>query len=448
MKLTFHGGAGEVTGANYLLESEGEAILIDCGLMQGGHYAEKKNFESFPYDPKKIRAVFITHSHLDHIGRLPKLVKDGFTGPVYSTPPCRAFSQLLLADSEDILAREAARHKLAPLYNQTDIDKLMSLWQETEYHAEITAGPFRCRFYNAGHIMGSAFIVVEAEGKKVVFSGDLGSRPTYIIKPTEFIDSADYCVIESTYGNRLHSETRDVKDNLENIIEDTVKAGGVLLIPAFAMERTQQVLYDIHALIDQGRIPRLSVFLDSPLAISLGEAYVRYENYFNEDALRFLKGKHDLLEFHCLAKTRTTEESKKINAVPPPKIIIAGSGMSNGGRILHHERRYLSDPKSTLLLVGYQAKNTLGYQILNGAKTVNILGDEVPVNCRVLALTEYSAHADYLQLMEWLTPMRFGLKKVFVVQGEPEEAEPFAQRLRDELALAAHVPSAGESAVL
>lgn len=437
-----------VTGANYLLESNGEKILIDCGLHQGSRYAERQNFEPFPYSPKEIRGVFITHTHLDHIGRLPKLVRDGFRGVVYSTAPTRAFAKLLLDDSQSILLREAKRERKRPLYRKEDIERLMESWQNIPYHKEISLGAFKIKFYNAGHILGSSFIEVSAEGKKIIFSGDLGNSPAPLIKPIEYVHEADYCLVESTYGNRIHESRAMIRGELEDVIEDTVEAGGVLMIPAFAMERTQDLLFHINQLIEQGRIPKIPIFVDSPLAIKLSSAYEQFPQELNRETVKFLKSGNQLFGFPGLKKTLTTEESKAINDVKPPKIIIAGAGMSQGGRIIHHERRYLPDPKSTILFIGYQAKGSLGRRIFDGADTVKIFREEISVRCRKKAIGGYSAHADQTQLLQWLREMRLHLKKVFVVQGEKDQSLPLAQKITDELAVGAEVPSLGDEVML
>lgn len=448
MTLTFYGGVKEVTGANYLLESAGVKILVDCGMIQGGNYAERQNFEPFPYDPKGIKAVLVTHAHIDHTGRLPKLVKDGFRGEVLSTLPTREFAKHLLEDSVDILSREAKKHGREPFCEPETLGILANLWQGVGYGEEIAIGPFRIIFRNAGHILGSAFIEMEAEGKKIIFSGDLGNSPAPLIKPLEYASGADYCLIESTYGGRAHEGVDKMRDDLEDVVEDTVRAGGVLLIPAFAMERTQSLLHHLDGLIGEGRIPEVPVFLDSPLAIRLTTVYQSFGEYLSEETREFLKKDKTLFDFPYLKKTSKTEESKAISRVPPPKIIIAGSGMSQGGRILYHERDYLSDPKSTILFVGYQVKGSLGRRILDGEKQVRILGEEVPVRAKVVVIHGYSAHADQGQLLEWLSPMRQGLKKVFVVQGEEEQSTLLAQKIEDELAISAHLPSLGERVVL
>lgn len=448
MKLTFHGGAGTVTGANYLLESGSEKILIDCGLQQGSHFAERQNFEPFAYTPSEIQAVFVTHAHIDHIGRLPKLLKDGFRGKVYSTPATRDFAELMLVDSMHILDKEAEREGKPPLCCAEDIERLMEVWHGIEYHEPLKLSNFEITLFDAGHILGSAIIQVRAENKTVVFSGDLGNSPAPVIKPTEKIASADYCLIESTYGDRLHEDLPKREELLEDAIEDAVKAGGTLMIPAFAMERTQDLLFHIHELSEQGRIPNVPIFIDSPLAIQLTAIYKKYERYFNKEVSAMARRGDDILNFPGLRLTLTTEQSKEINGAPAPKVIIAGSGMSNGGRILHHERRYLSDSKSAILFVGYQAEGSLGRRILDGAKTVRLFDEEIPVRCRIKSISGYSAHADQAQLLSWIKPMRLSLKRVFVVQGERGASETLAGKIRDDYAVETEVPKAGERVVL
>ncbi len=454
MRLTFHGGAGEVTGANYLLESGGYKILIDCGLIQGSHYAEKMNFQPFPYDVGEIKAVFITHAHIDHTGRLPKLVSDGFNGKIFSTFPTRDFAGYLLEDSVDILAREAEKHKLPPFNTPDAIDKMMSLWEGVEYGNPFKVGPFSIKFHNAGHILGSAFIEIEAEGKKIVFSGDLGNAPAHLIPDRENLTvEADYCLIESAYGNRVHDPSTLMKGALEDVIEDTVKQGGTLMIPAFAMERTQALLFHINELMEGLRIPKIPVFLDSPLAIKLTDVYNKYTDYLNDETKQFVKTGHKLFNFPYLTMTLDRKESREIINVPPPKIVIAGSGMSQGGRIVFHEQNYLPDPKSTILFAGYQVKGSLGRRILEGIEesringrefSVKIMGKQVPVRARAVEVSGYSAHADQPQLLDWLRPARFYIKQAFVVQGEEDQSVPLAHRIKDELAVSARMPEPGE----
>jgi len=449
MKLKFFGGAKMVTGANYLLESNGEKIIFDCGLHQGSNFCEKHNFNPFEYDPKEIKAVFVTHAHIDHTGRLPKLYKDGFRGKIYSTPPTKDFARELLLDSEDILRRESEREHREPLYAASDVEEMMKLWEGIDYKKTVEVGPFKITPMNAGHILGSASYIVEAEGKTIIFSGDLGNKNPPIIKEWDPIDRpVDYCLIESAYGDRIHENQDKRREMLEDVIEETIKAGGVLMIPAFALERIQALLLQLDELIENGRIPRIPVFVDSPLAIKLTAVYKWHERYFNEEAWKMVGKDNHFFMFPGLKLTFTKEESMAIKKVPSPKIIIAGSGMSQGGRILFHERDYLSDPKSTILLVGYQSGESLGRRILDGAKTVKIMGEEVSVRCRVVNISGYSAHADQERLLEWLRSMRGTLKKIFVVQGDPDVSEKFATLVQDKFAIQAYVPSEGDEVVL
>jgi metallo-beta-lactamase family protein len=445
--LTFHGGARSVTGANYLIETETSKILVDCGLIQGTRHAEKQNYEKFPYDPAGIDAVLVTHAHIDHTGRLPKLVKDGFRGKIFMTRPARDFAEIMLADSQALMADEAKSEKEKPLYSKEDVARTLEFIETAEYGEvfEITDDT-KFRFRDAGHILGSAIIELWAENKKIVFSGDLGNPPVPLLRPTEFIDEADYVVVESTYGDREHEKLDERKNMLEDVIEDTFAQGGTLMIPSFALERTQELLYELNSLVENHRIPRIPIFIDSPLAICATKIYKKYPQYYNEKAVYLIESGDQLFQFPGLKFTYTTEESKEINDVPPPKIVIAGSGMSTGGRILHHERRYLSDPNSFILFIGYQAAGTLGRRIADGAKEVKIFGETVPVLCGVRAIGGYSAHADQAKLREWVEKIKEGgkLKKTFVVQGEEGPALAFVQLLRDHLGIDAEAPMAGD----
>jgi len=442
MKLTFCGATGQVTGSCYLLESGGHQILIDCGLFQGTNLAERENYEPFPFNASKIEAVFVTHAHLDHTGRLPKLHRDGFKGTIYSTPPTKDCAEFILLDSENLLCREAERAGHPSLCTEGTVQDVMRQWETVEYHQPMTQGPFTLTFSNAGHILGSACIKIEAEGKSVVFSGDLGNYPAPII------ESADYCVIESTYGDSVHDSDTKRREALEDVIEDTVKNGGVLMIPAFALERTQELMFYMDQLMTQGRVPRVPVFIDSPLAIKLSSVYQKYPEYLNPEARSYTHAGAKLFNFPSLKFTLSSEESKAINDVPSPKIILAGSGMSHGGRILHHERRYLSDPKSTILFIGYQAEGSLGRRIMEGAKEVHIFQEPVHVKCKVSVITSYSAHADKPKLLNWLSHMKVGLKRVFVIHGEASVSAHFAATVKSELGLEAVVPKIGDTVEL
>lgn len=449
MKLYFYGGAGAVTGANYMVECAGTKILIDCGLQQGGRFVEKQNYNAFPYDPKEIKAILLTHAHADHVGRVPKLYRDGFRGDIYGSHPTIDLARLNLDDSLHLLEDEARRYKEEPLFSEEDI---IGCWKNTHgkpYHKEIAITPnIKFRLNDAGHILGSSIIelFLSEEGKKIkiVFSGDLGNPPTPLLRPTEFIKDADYVLVESAYGDRLHEDRALRKGKLEAVIESVIKNGGVLMIPSFALERAQELLFELNNLVESGSIPRVPMFMDSPLAIKATAIYQKYSDYFNTDAVYLIKSGDDLFNFPGLEFSLTTESSKAINDIAPPKIIIAGSGMSEGGRIVHHEKRYLPDPKSTLLVIGYQTSGTLGRRILDGADEIKIMGEEVIVRAQVKAIGGYSAHADQAMLLDWIKHFS-GIKKVFVVQGEAGPASALAQKIKDHANFAAEVPEPGEA---
>jgi metallo-beta-lactamase family protein len=448
MKLTFCSGAGTVTGANYLLESEsGERIIIDCGLLQGSAAMERANFEPFAYDVKGVRAAFITHAHLDHVGRLPKLWCDGFRGPIYSTAATRDLAELSLLDAEHIREKFGNGSKV-PFCEGDSVGGVMALWKTADYHATVQEGPFSVRFYDAGHVLGSSFISIDVDGKRIVFSGDLGNTPSPIVKPTETLPECDYLLIESTYGGRVHEDPKTRDEILEDVIEDTAKSRGTLLIPVFALERAQDILWRLNTLFEEKRVPRMPVFVDSPLAIKMTTVYKEYEHLFNKEAEAKVEKGDDIFNFPGLTLCRTSEESKRIAEIPAPKVILAGSGMSQGGRILYHELNYLPDEKSTILFVGYQTGGSLGRSILEGQKEVRILHQDVPVHCKIRSISSYSAHADQPQLMRWVEGVRDRVKKVFVVQGEPDQAQALATKMKDEYTINAVVPESGDTVVL
>jgi metallo-beta-lactamase family protein len=451
MKLSFYGAAQEVTGSNYLLESGGEKILIDCGLHQGGSFCEEHNFEPFGFNPKEIKAVVVTHAHIDHIGRLPQLVDQGFTGTIFSTPPTRDEAELLLLDSEHILNQEAERHGKPMIYGVEDVVQARKQWQIHPYHQPFSIGPFKVEFFDAGHVLGSAFVKIEAEGKSVIFSGDLGNNPAPFINPTEDPSGGTVAIIESTYGGRIHKQGDIRRQALKTLITETVNRGGTVMIPAFALERIQEIIFELNNLIESGELPRVPVFVDSPLAIRLTAVYQKYsseKDYFNKAATERMRGGDAIFDFPGLRLTLTTQQSKEINSVTGPKVIIAGAGMSQGGRIMHHELRYLSDPNSAILFVGYQARGSLGRRLIDGEPMVRIMGEHVPVRCTVKAIGGYSAHADQPQLVKWLRDMEQKPQKVFITHGEVEEAQALADKVKTELNLDCHIPERGESVVI
>ncbi len=441
MKLTFFGGTKIVTGSLYLFEFSGKKIIVDCGLIQGSRFLEEKNFEKWPFDPQEIDYIFITHSHLDHIGRLPKIVKDGFKGTIFSTAPARDFSYWLLKDSSHILKREANYLGKNILYNENDIEKTMSLWKEINYHKPVFFDDLEVEYFNAGHILGSAFISFKTPLGRLVFSGDLGNSPMPLLPPLEKIPpDTKWVLIESAYGDRLHEKAEKRKEILEDMIEEVTLSRATLMIPAFAMERTQEILYELNDLVENKKVPQIESFLDSSLALRLTEVYKNYKNYFSKSALSQVVKGDDLFDFPHLHFIHSHSESEAIKNVSPPKLVIAGSGMMHGGRILSHLLNYLPDKNNILLIVGYQAKGSLGRRLLEGQKKVKIYGQEIEVKAQIREIHGYSAHADQRQLLEWIEPAKNSLKNVFVVQGEEGPAEALATKIKDEFAIKAEVP--------
>ena len=450
-KLKFYGGvAGSVTGACYLVETETTKILVDCGMFQGSKFSEDLNSEPFLFDPKEISAVILTHAHIDHSGRIPKLYREGFCGKIYGTAPTLEFAHVLLLDSEHVIKEEAKRWHFKPFYDKEDVENSAKLMEAKNYGEEVlVSDDVRFVLRNAGHILGSSIVqlfVKNKEGKeiKLVFSGDLGNYPTPIIGSTEFIADADYLLVESAYGDRLHESTQERKDKLEDVIEETIRTGGTLMIPAFAAERTQELLFELNELVEHGRIKKIPIYLDSPLAIKLTQIYKKHKEFFDGDTKHLMKTDGDIFDFDGLHFTPDTEQSKAIDQNPEPKIVIAGSGMSNGGRIIHHEKCFLPDPNSTLLIIGFQVKGSLGRKLLEGEKEVKIMGQPVSVRARIENIRGYSAHADQKQLLDWVANMRHTVKKVFVVQGDKEASEALAELARDQLAVDAETPNLGE----
>lgn len=444
MKLGFYGAAGEVTGSNHMLEGGGAAILIDCGMFQGMKVCNEKNTAPFAYDPSKIDALFVTHAHLDHIGRIPKLIKEGFKGKIYSTPPTRQIVELMFEDTLRIIDREAKEDSHEPLYKEEEVRKTMELWTPLTYNQDVVIGELHVRFRDAGHILGSAMLEIEHNGKKLAYSGDLGNSPGELLRDTSLMEGINYLVVEATYGDRNHEDRAQRSHLLKQTIEETIKNKSVLMIPAFSIERTQDLLAELNELVESRAIPEIPVFVDSPLAIKVTRVYEENQKYFNAETQQDIKEGDNIFKFPKLRFTESSRDSIAIKGVPGPKIIIAGSGMSNGGRILHHEYNYLSDPKNTLLLIGYQAVGTMGRTIQEGAKTVNIFNEPIEVNARVITISGYSAHKDLNALLEFVNEMKGTLKKVFVVHAEPGSALFFAQRVRDYVGVEAKVPKSGE----
>ncbi len=451
--IYFYGGAGTVTGSNFLLDTGDAKFLIDCGLSQGKHNAEEVNWSPFPYNPSEIQFLFVTHAHIDHIGKIPKLVKDGFTGRIISTEATRALAEPLLLDSQELLAHDARKHNRATLYDEHNIAKAMSLWEGVEYHHKIELpGACTAEFLNSGHILGSALVRFErlpaqaGEGKNLLFTGDLGGGNSPLLPPTDSPLDVQYLVMESVYGDRVRGKDENRREMLEDVIEGAATRGGTLLIPAFSTERTQDLLFEIRSLMTEKKVPSMPVYIDSPLASKITAAFVAHPKYFVEEMRTRLEGGENIFLFPELKFVEDVEESKRVAGLPGPKIVVAGSGMSNGGRVHGYQKYVLPDAKSTLLIVGYQSAGSLGRRLIEGDKEVWLMGEKVPVKCKVEAIYGYSAHMDGEQLLEFVNKTASSLKKVFVVMGEPASAGFLVQRIRDYLGVKAIAPEGGEKA--
>ena len=444
--IDFYGAAGDVTGANFLIQINGKRILVDCGLQQGEQADANPdhNFGAFPYDPATIDVLFVTHAHTDHIGKIPKLIHDGFNGVIYSTPPTRDIAALMFDDALGLMENEAKEKNLPQMYNKSDIVKTLSLWKVVSYHNHLNLGDdISVQFYDAGHVLGSAMVEFSYGGKKLLCTGDLGNTPTTLLRDTEIFMEPNFLLMESVYGDRNH-DPENRAAHLQRVVSEVVAKNGTLIIPSFSLERTQEVMYELNNLIEDGLVPKISTYLDSPLAIGITEIYRGAKDYFNKVAKADILGGDDIFTFPGLHATVTTEESKKIFTAPNPKIIIAGSGMMNGGRVVHHARHYLPDPNNTLLLVGYQAMGTLGRIIQSGASSVRILGEEVPVRATIDTITGFSGHKGSDQLVDFVKSIHKNLEEVFVVMGESYASEFLAKRLRDQVAVNAVTPKEGE----
>lgn len=440
--LGFYGGVGSVTGANFMLDTGEQAFLIDCGLVQGDRFAQQINREPFPYDPAQVDVLFVTHAHADHIGKIPKLVKDGFKGTIYSTSATKDLSQIMFDDALHIMHMEAERDDMQTLYDQNHIDSALSRWKTVAYEEVITLGDTTVRFTDAGHILGSAMVQLERFGKKIVFTGDIGNVPQPLLNPPTLPAEYDYLVMESVYGDRVHEEVEERTALLRYHIEETIRKQGTLMIPAFSLERTQGILYEINNMVESGQIPSIKTYLDSPLAIRVTDVYRHSPEYLKTAIQDQIKGGDDIFAFEGLSFTETVKEHKMIARYGGPKIIIAGSGMSHGGRIRDHEKQFLHDRNTTLLLVGYQTVGSIGRLLQDGAKQVWIDGVSVQVKAKIETIRGFSGHADRNQLVDlvYRGTMSKKPKQVFVTMGEEKSSLFLTQRLRDYLGVKAVAP--------
>ncbi|MBP6881899.1 MAG: MBL fold metallo-hydrolase [Candidatus Pacebacteria bacterium] len=443
--IGFYGGVGSVTGANFMLDTGKFAVLVDCGLEQGGDFSEVNNEEPFIYDPAHVDVLMVTHAHADHIGRIPKLVREGFAGVIYSTKPTRDLAAIMFDDALKIMEYEAERDDREPLYGQEDIAKAFLLWKTLNYHEKIDLGDgVQVELTDAGHILGSAMVHFTRGDKKVVFTGDIGNVPQPLMGEPEIPKDYDYLVMESVYGDRVHEEVAERTAMLAHFIRETARKRGTLIIPAFSLERTQGILFEINNLIESGEVPAIKTFLDSPLAIKVTEIYRDSTEYLKPVVREQINAGDDIFAFDGLSFTETMKESSMIARHEGAKIIIAGSGMSHGGRIRQHEKQYLDDAETTLLLVGYQTVGSIGRLLQDGAKKVWIDGMEVKVKAQIETIRGFSGHADRDQLVELVhkgTENKMP-KQVFVTMGEERASLFLTQRLRDYLGVNALAPDA------
>ncbi len=459
MKITFCGASGTVTGSCYLVETGRYRFIVDCGMFQGSKEIRNLNERDFIFNPADLDFGLLTHAHIDHSGLIPKLAKNGFSNKIFATKATVELCRIMLPDSGHIQETEsewrnrkrARKGQLPtePLYTSIDAVNCLSLFQAVNYQEEFKPVPeITVRFLDAGHILGSALIEIciteEGTTTKIVFSGDLGQKNQPIIQDPTYVSRADYVLIESTYGNRLHEDSEERVGQLKKLIIESVESGGNLVIPAFAVGRTQDLLYHIRTLLLKGEIPRIPVYIDSPMAISVTEIYRDNPGYYDEPTLKMLADNQSPFEFNNLYFTRTVEDSRRINHIAKGAIIISASGMCDAGRILHHLKHNLWRPESHVLFVGYQAEGTLGRRLLEGAKVVKIMGEEIGVRAQIHSIGGFSAHADRGGLIDWLEGFEQLPRGIFITHGENNAQKELAALIRQKFGIEPSIPVWGE----
>jgi metallo-beta-lactamase family protein len=464
MRIHFLGAARSVTGSMHLLEVNGHKLLLECGLVQGRRKEAFERNRNLPFDPGTIDAILLSHAHIDHSGNLPSLAKTSFSGNVYATPATRNLCTYMLLDSAHLQESDVAhvnqrrarqgKRLFESLYTRREALDILRHFVAVDYdHAFEPIPGVRARFLDAGHILGSAVVVLDVEEKggqhRLVFSGDLGRPQHPLLRPAEVVEEADFLILESTYGNREHEPAEQGDQRFLELVRSTHNNGGKLLIPAFALGRTQELVYRLDRLAEKGVLPAIHVYVDSPLAVNLTEVFRLHPECYNAELLEALAREpdHDPLGFPRLHYVRSTEDSKKLNGLQEPAIIISASGMCEGGRILHHLKQNIQDSRTTVLFVGYQAEHTLGRKLLEGRDPVPIFGENYSVKAQIQKIESYSAHADRSELLDWVakTQAQGKLKQIFLVHGEEEAAFALAEALKERSRIPVAVPELGQS---
>jgi metallo-beta-lactamase family protein len=464
MKLTFWGAARTVTGSMHHVETGGKQFLLDCGLYQGRRQEAFERNSHFPFTASEIEAVILSHAHIDHSGNLPTLVHNGFAGPIYTTPATVDLCLAMLADSAHLQEKDAEfcnrrrQHRkeigrddreCTPLYTIADAERTYPLFRPVRRSEwKSVSDGLRYKTYDAGHMLGSTSLILEADGVRLAFSGDVGRPGLPIIRDPQPLEPVDYLIMESTYGDRLHKPIEHVAKNLAAVVNRTVSRGGKIIVPSFAVGRTQQLVLLLHELINARQIPAIPMFVDSPLAVNVTEVFRKHPEEYDEETNQFIEHGENPFGFKRLTYIHDVNESKKLNDLHGPFIVISASGMAEAGRILHHLRNSIEDPRNTVLITGFQAPNTLGRKILEKQSEVPIFGEPVRLRAEVVSLDELSGHADQRELIEWMRPMVRGLKRVFLVHGEPESGAALAKLIGSEYGIEASMPARGESCAL
>ncbi len=459
LSITFHGAAGTVTGSRHLVEFDGRKILLDCGLFQGRRQESRELNRKLPFDASKIDAVVLSHAHIDHSGNLPTLVKHGFKGKVFCTRATADLLRIMLLDSAHIQEHDAAwlnkrlkrgEKPVEPLYGSKDAERLLELLAPQRYRKDFDVVPgLRCRFLDAGHILGSAISLLDFDRGgdtpyRLVFSGDLGRRNLPILKDPEPVDRADALIMESTYGNRLHDEILDSEERLGEIIRRTASRGGKVIIPAFSVGRSQEIVYELSELMNAGEIPEIPIYIDSPLTVKASKIFREHQECFDEETWEILHEGNDPFGFDRMHYITNVEESKQLNFRHGPCVIISASGMAEAGRILHHLRNNVEDSKNTVLIVGFMAAHTLGQRLESGVRRVRILGGEHDVRAEVQSLHAFSAHADRDDLLDFVRGMDRPPREIFLVHGEESQTAALADGLRSQGRIQVEIPKLGE----